>query len=153
MLKAEREERTRRRAADSLDVCEGNATRIFEVSLATVNQTLDHLAPELRTMRDGWVRPSSGLNEAAHAALKSRCCALVRKPYRATCVGGRTKRTVEGSKSGSAPVPDGGRRGEAPDTQNALGWREASPRPSMGAGGGRGTKGIVASNRRLTPIE
>jgi hypothetical protein len=70
------------RSADSLDVCEGNATRVFEVSLATVNQTLDHLALELRTMRDGLVRPSSGLNEAAHAARKSRTLVALsaRKP-------------------------------------------------------------------------
>jgi hypothetical protein len=86
-----------------LDVYEEGATPVFELSFATVDQTLDHLAPELRTMMEGLCERHRALCEANHAAnitmRESRAVvALSRgKPYLVTYAG---RRTVRGSMSG-----------------------------------------------------
>jgi hypothetical protein len=89
-----------------LDVYEDNATRVFEIPFATVDRTLDHLAPELRMMMEQLCERHRALSEATHAAhitmRESRALvALSRgKPYLVTYAG---ERTIGGSKSVSRP--------------------------------------------------
>jgi hypothetical protein len=89
-----------------LDVYEDNTTRVFGISFATVDQTLDHLAPELRTMMERICERRRALCEANHAAhitvRESRALvALSRgKPYLVTYAG---QRTIRGSKRMSGP--------------------------------------------------
>jgi hypothetical protein len=84
-----------------LDVYEDNAARIFEIPFATVDQTLDHLTPELRMMMERLCERRRALTEAAHAALRTMresraLVALSRgKPYLVTYAGDRT---IGGSK-------------------------------------------------------
>jgi hypothetical protein len=90
-----------------LDVYEDKATRVFEIPFATVDQTLDHLTPELRTMMERLCESRRALNEAAHAAhttmRESRALiALSRgKPYLVTYAG---RRTIASSRSASLAV-------------------------------------------------
>jgi hypothetical protein len=85
-----------------LDVYEDNATRVFEIPFATVDQTLDHLVPELRITMERVCERCRALKEATHAAhitmRESRALvALSRgKPYLVTYAGDRT---IGGSKS------------------------------------------------------
>ena len=89
-----------------LDVYEDDATRVFEIPFATVDQTLDHLTPELRMMMERLCERCRALTEVTHAAhttmRESRALvALSRgKPYLVTCAGNRT---IGGSKSMSRP--------------------------------------------------
>jgi hypothetical protein len=89
-----------------LDVYEDNATRVFEIPFATIDQTLDHLTPELRLMMERLCERRRALTEAAHAARltmrESRALvALSRgKPYLVTYAG---RRTIGRSKSMSRP--------------------------------------------------
>jgi hypothetical protein len=89
-----------------LDVYENKATRVFEISFVTVDQTLDHLAPELRTMMEGLCERRRALCEANHAAhitmRESRALvALSRgKPYLVTYAG---RRTIRASNRMSEP--------------------------------------------------
>jgi len=79
-----------------LDIYEDHATRVFEIPFATIDQTLDHLLPELRTILERVCERRRALTEANHAAhitmRESRALvALSRgKPYLATYAGNRT---------------------------------------------------------------
>jgi hypothetical protein len=90
-----------------LDVYEDNATRVFEILFATMDQTLDHLAPEWRAMMERLCERRRALSEAAHAARatvrESRALvALSRgKPYLVTYAG---RRTIVSRRSATLPA-------------------------------------------------
>jgi hypothetical protein len=88
-----------------LDVYEGGGERIFEIPFVRVDRTLDHLAPELRTVMEGLCDRHRSLKEANYAARvtvrESRALiAIARgKPYLATYAGERTIRDREKSQA------------------------------------------------------
>lgn len=83
-----------------LDVYDGSGQRIFELPFASIDPTLDHLVPEMRTTVERTCDRSLSLKEAIAAARitlrESRALvALARgRPYLATEMG---ERTIRGS--------------------------------------------------------
>ena len=81
-----------------LDVVEDHHERVFEIPFASVDRTLDHLAPQLRTMMEGLCERRLAFAEAAHDAAvtvrEARALAARSrsKPYVATEFGRRTIR-------------------------------------------------------------
>jgi hypothetical protein len=86
-----------------LDVYEDSRERIFEIPFVRIDRTLDHLAPELRTMMEGLCDRHRSLKEANYAARvtvreSQALMAIARgKPYLATYAGERTIRDREKS--------------------------------------------------------
>jgi len=84
-----------------LDVYEDNNERIFEIPFVSIDQSLDHLVPELRTIVRGLCDRLRSLTEANYAARvtvrESRALiAIARgKPYLATYAGEKTVRDHE----------------------------------------------------------
>jgi hypothetical protein len=82
-----------------LDVYDGSGERIFELPFASIDPTLDHLIPEMRTTVERMCDRSRSLREAIAAAKvtlrESRALvALSRgRPYLATEMGERTIRS------------------------------------------------------------
>jgi len=111
-----------------LDVYEDNATRVFEIPFATIDPTLDHLVPELRTTMERLCERRRALAEATYAALvtmrESRALvALSRgKPYLVTYAGDRTIRGSDSmSRRGQPGIVTGhkidGSAADPPDTE------------------------------------
>jgi hypothetical protein len=79
-----------------LDVYENSAQRIFAITFASLDDTLDHLQPELRVFVEGLCDQDRSFREAAQGAERetrarySRACG---RPYLITNLG---KRTIRG---------------------------------------------------------
>jgi hypothetical protein len=81
-----------------LEVYEDDAARVFVIPFASIDPTLDHLAPGARALIEDWCNRSRSLQEAVSAARDTvrESRALVArsrgKPYLATANGERTVR-------------------------------------------------------------
>lgn len=86
-----------------LDVYEDNNERIFEIPFVSIDRSLDHLVPELRTIVEGLCDRLRSLTEANYAARvtvrESRALVAIArgKPYLATYSGEKTIRDRERS--------------------------------------------------------
>jgi len=93
-----------------LDVYEEGKERIFEIVFASMDETLDHLSPELRGMMVGLCERKRSLQEAIHAAratLRESRAILARargKPYLATLSGERVIRPERDEREAPAPA-------------------------------------------------
>jgi hypothetical protein len=79
-----------------LDVYENSAQRVFAITFASLDDTLDHLRPELRVLIEGLCDRDRSLREAEQSAareLRARHARARRKPYLITHLG---KRTIRG---------------------------------------------------------
>ena len=88
-----------------LDVYEDSRERIFELPFVSIDRTLDHLAPKVRTVIEGLCDRHRSLKEANYAARvtirESRALIAISrgKPYLATYAGERTIKDREGSRA------------------------------------------------------
>jgi len=79
-----------------LDVYENSAHRVFAITFASLDDTLDHLQPELRVLVEGLCDRDRSLREAEQSAqreLRARQARARRRPYLITNLG---KRTIRG---------------------------------------------------------
>jgi hypothetical protein len=88
-----------------LDVYEDSGERIFEIPFVRIDQTLDHLAPEFRTIMEGLCDRHRSLKEVNYAARvtvrESRALIAIAhgRPYLATYAGERTIKDREKSRA------------------------------------------------------
>jgi hypothetical protein len=76
-----------------LDVYENSAQRVFAITFASLDDTLDHLQPELRVLVEGLCDRHRSLREVeqnAERELRARQARARRKPYLITNLGRRT---------------------------------------------------------------
>jgi hypothetical protein len=79
-----------------LDVYENSAQRVFAITFASLDATLDHLQPELRVLVEGLCDRDRSLREAEQSAereLRARHARARHRPYLITNFG---KRTIRG---------------------------------------------------------
>jgi hypothetical protein len=79
-----------------LDVYENSAQRVFALTFASLDDTLDHLQPEMRVLVEGQCDRDRGLCEAVQSAereSRARLARARRQPYLVANLG---KRTIRG---------------------------------------------------------